>query len=138
MRKKITAFISIALFGAVLFMPAISGTAAAVDVIDPICTNQNATETPTICKDNATSTPDSQNPIFGPHSVLAKVINILSVAVGVISLFVIMVNGVKLATSMGDPTGVATARGGIIYAVIAIALVAMAQFIVRYLLSRLL
>ena len=138
MRKKLFALVGITLFASLLLVPAYGRSVSAIDVIQPVCENTNATEKPTICKDNASDARDSENPIFGPHSVLAKVTNILSVIVGVISLFVIMVNGVKLATSMGDPTGVATARGGIIYAAVALALVAVAQFIVRYILSRLL
>lgn len=108
---------------------------AAVDVLETTCDNPNPSGRPSFCEDNLTGS--SENPIFGPNSVLARVINILSFVVGIISVFVIIINALKLMTSMGDPTGVATARGGIIYASVAIVITLMAQVIVRFLLSKL-
>ena len=107
----------------------------AVDVVEEVCENPHATEKPSFCDDNAAESDD--NPIFGPDSVLAKVINILSWVVGIIAIFVIIICALKMMTSMGDPTGVAQARGGIIYASLALVITGAAQLVVRLLLSKL-
>ncbi len=72
------------------------------------------------------------------NSVIAAAINILSLIVGVISVIMIIVGGLKYITSAGDSSGVNSAKNTILYAIIGLAVTAMAQIIVRFVLGRIL
>lgn len=65
-------------------------------------------------------------------NTLAKVINMLSVVVGVISVIMMIIAGLKYTTSTGDSNSTASARNTIIYAVVGLLIVAMAQVIVKF------
>lgn len=70
------------------------------------------------------------------NNVIALVINILSVVVGVAAVIVIIISGLKFITSGGDSSSVASAKNGIIYAIVGLVVAALAQMIVRYVLKR--
>jgi cytochrome bd-type quinol oxidase subunit 2 len=65
------------------------------------------------------------------------VINAFSWVVGIISVIMIIVGGVKYITSSGDSSNVTSAKNTILYAVIGLVVVAMAQFVVLFVLSQL-
>ncbi len=65
-------------------------------------------------------------------SILESVINTLLLLIGIIAVIVIIVNGIRFATSDGDSNRVASARNGIIYAVVGIVVAMMAYAIVRF------
>lgn len=69
-------------------------------------------------------------------STLSTVVNILSIVVGVIAVFMIIIAGIRYITSNGDPGATKTARDTIIYAIIGLMIVALAQAIVRLVLTR--
>lgn len=71
----------------------------------------------------------------GLQSVLAKAINIFSLIVGVIAVIMIIVGGLKYITSGGDSSNVSGAKNTIIYALVGLVIVALAQFIVRFVLN---
>lgn len=64
------------------------------------------------------------------------VINILSIIVGVVAVVMIIVGGFKYITSGGDSGKVGGAKNTIIYAIIGLILVALAQVIVNLVLSK--
>jgi hypothetical protein len=109
----------------------------AVDVIGNVCKQQTATgSAPQVCQDNQASASDSSNPLFGPDGVLTKAVQIILVILGIVAIFVLIVNGVRLMTSGGDPSSVNSARNGIIYAVVGVVIAISAQLIVTFLLSK--
>lgn len=122
---------------AALLVPAlaVAPTVYAVDSIGQICNVADPKNKPAVCNDNSKNSTD--NPLFGPNGVLTTVINILSLIAGVISVFVILIGGIKMITSSGDPNSVASARQTVLYAVIALAIVGAAQAGVYFLLSKL-
>ena len=67
---------------------------------------------------------------------LSAVINILTVVVGIVAVIMIIINGLRFVTSGGDSNKVSSAKNGILWAVIGIAVVALAQFIVKFVLNR--
>lgn len=69
-------------------------------------------------------------------STVASVINILSMVVGVVAVIMIIVGGIKYVTSQGESAGVASAKNTIIYAVVGLIVVALAQLIVRFVVKR--
>ena len=68
---------------------------------------------------------------------VASVIHVLSVIIGIISVIVIIIQGLRFVTSGGDQKTVQGARNGIIYAIVGLVIVAMAQTIVWVLLDKL-
>jgi hypothetical protein len=64
------------------------------------------------------------------------IINILSIIVGVVAVIMIIVGGFKYITSGGDSGKVGSAKNTIIYAIIGLILVALAQIIVNVVLSQ--
>jgi hypothetical protein len=62
-------------------------------------------------------------------------INLLSFIVGIVAIVVIIIDGMKLAASNGDAQAATTARSGIVYALVALVIVSLAQFIVHFVLG---
>jgi hypothetical protein len=61
----------------------------------------------------------------------------MSILVGVICVIMIIVGGLKYVTSGGESNNVSGAKNTIMYALIGLVVVAMAQIIVHFVLSRL-
>lgn len=69
-------------------------------------------------------------------SIIKLVIQILSILAGVIAVIMLMVAGLKYVTSQGDATQITSAKNSLLYAVIGLVVVAFAQFIVKFVLSK--
>jgi hypothetical protein len=69
------------------------------------------------------------------NDVVKKVINILSWVVGVISVIMIIIAGFRYVTSGGQEKSVTGAKNTIMYAIIGLVVVALAQVIVRFIVS---
>jgi hypothetical protein len=67
-------------------------------------------------------------------AVVRTIINILSVVVGLASVIMIIVAGLKYVTSGGDSSSISNAKTTLIYAIVGLIIAAMAQFIVRFVL----
>lgn len=63
-------------------------------------------------------------------------INMLSIVAGVIAVIMIIVSGLKYITSQGDSTQAANARKSLIYSLVGLVVVVLAQFIVKFVLAR--
>jgi hypothetical protein len=63
-------------------------------------------------------------------------INIFSVVVGVIAVVMIIIGGLKYITSGGDSGNITGAKNTILYAIIGLVVVALAQFIVFFVLNK--
>lgn len=70
------------------------------------------------------------------NTLIATVINILSLVVGVVAVIMIIVGGLKYITSGGDSSNITGAKNTILYAIIGLVFVALAQVIVRFVLGR--
>ena len=70
------------------------------------------------------------------HSVLATAVDIFSFVVGFISVLMIIIGGLKYITSGGDSNGVNSAKNTILYAVVGLVIVLLAQVIVRFIINR--
>jgi cytochrome bd-type quinol oxidase subunit 2 len=125
MIKKITkqVAITIALIAALL-VPLAYATPVGADVND-------------VCQGLAL-TGESCAETDGPsvESTIALVINVLSVIVGVAAVIMIIIGGLKYITSTGDSSNVQSAKNTILYAIIGLVIVALAQVIVRFVLNR--
>lgn len=70
------------------------------------------------------------------NSIIRTVVNIFSLIVGVVAVIMIIVGGLKYITSGGDSGNVTGAKNTILYAVVGLIVVALAQFIVRFVLAK--
>lgn len=66
---------------------------------------------------------------------IAAIVAIISYVAGVVAVIMVLVSGFKFMTSAGDAGKTASARSTLIYAMIGIAVAALAQFIVQFVLS---
>jgi len=71
------------------------------------------------------------------NTLITNIVNVFSVIVGVIAVIMIIVGGFQYVTSNGDSGKISSARNTIIYALVGLVLVAVAQFIVQFVLNRL-
>lgn len=70
------------------------------------------------------------------NSVLNTVVNLLSLFVGIIAVIMIIVSGFRYVTSGGDPGKVSGAKSALIYALIGLAIAALSQVLVKYVLGK--
>lgn len=70
------------------------------------------------------------------NGLVGKIVNIISIIVGIIAVIMIIIGGFKYITSGGDAGKVTSAKNTILYAVIGIVIVALAQFIVKFVLGQ--
>lgn len=70
------------------------------------------------------------------NHIITLIINIFSLIVGVIAVIMIIVGGLKYITSGGDSGNISSAKNTILYAVIGLVVVALAQFVVRFVLTK--
>lgn len=70
------------------------------------------------------------------NDLIADVINIFSLVVGVVSVIMIIIGGLKYITSGGESGNITGAKNTILYAIIGLVVVALAQVIVKFVLTR--
>ena len=90
----------------------------------------NTDSTATDCDTVTTGSTDKVN------STITQVVNIFSTLVGVIAVIMIIFGGLRYITSGGDSGKITTAKNTIIYALIGLVVVALAQFIVKFVLNK--
>lgn len=78
---------------------------------------------------------NTSDPSTNLKSIATTIIKYFSYIVGVIAIIFILYGGFKYITSGGDSSKVTTAKNAIIYAIIGLIIVALAQFIVNFVLG---
>lgn len=127
-KKLITGSVLFALLAAVLVIPG-RVLAAPADIQGSLCAGVNLD----VRENCDPSDADGENRI---NNLITSVINIFSLVVGVIAVIMIIIGGLKYIMSSGDSNNITSAKNTILYAIIGLVIVAMAQFIVKFVLSR--
>ena len=70
------------------------------------------------------------------NSIVATVVNILSGIVGVVAVVMIVIAGFKYVTSGGDEGGIRSAKNTLVYAIVGLVIVVLAQSIVAFVLNK--
>jgi len=70
-------------------------------------------------------------------NIVHTIVNLLSAIVGIVAVIMIIVGGFRYITSGGNDTSVTAAKNTILYAIIGLVVVALAQILVRFTLSKL-
>lgn len=79
---------------------------------------------------------DVQTGTQGINNIITTVVNIFSVVVGIVSVIMIIYGGFLYVTSGGDSGKVTNAKNAIVYAIVGLVVVALAQFIVQFVLDK--
>lgn len=66
---------------------------------------------------------------------MATIVNLLSYIVGIVAVIMVIVAGFKYITSGGDSAKVSSAKSTLVYAIVGLIIVALAQFIVHFVLG---
>lgn len=67
--------------------------------------------------------------------LVRRVINVLSILVGAVSVIMIIIGGFRYIISGGDSAGVSAAKNTILYAIVGLVIVLFAQVIIRFVYS---
>jgi cytochrome bd-type quinol oxidase subunit 2 len=70
------------------------------------------------------------------QNIVTTIVNIFSIVVGIVAVIMIVVGGFKYITSGGDSGNITSAKNTIVYAVIGLVIVALAQFLVQFVLKQ--
>ena len=121
---------SIMLLAPALAMPLTAH--AAGDIVNSVCTGTdlNFTTTPGTC------TATTGNAVGTINNIVTLIINVFSVIVGIVAVIMIVVGGFRYVTSGGNDQNVASAKNTILYAIIGLVIVALAQIIVKFVLNK--
>jgi len=100
------------------------------NIDDNLCKGANLDVTDGTC---STDPVEAQQTV---NDIIATVINIFSIVVGVTAVIMIIVGGFQYITSGGDSGKVTTAKNTILFAIVGLVIVALAQVIVNFVLSK--
>lgn len=137
MIQKIRKFIVIGVASLTLMTPAaalplVGGLVAADNITTQLCGGVDAASGDQNCN-STTNTTDAASGIKG---IATTIVNVFSVIVGAAAVIMIIYGGFRYITSGGDSGKVGNAKNTLIYAIIGLVIVALAQLIVRYVLTQ--
>ncbi len=117
-------------------VPGIASRVVAADAIqDSLCGGINAaangtsTTTTTGCSGGTSNTDNTLT------SIAKTIVNIFSIVVGATAVIMIIYGGFRYITSGGDSNKVGSAKNALIYAIVGLIIVALAQVIVHFVLN---
>lgn len=119
---------TLGVFGLLLVPALVPATAGAQDIQSNLCKGVNFSTTDDNC-----SEAEAEESV---NSIITTIIDIFSLVVGFVSVIMIIVGGFKYITSGGNDASVAGAKNTILFAIVGLVIVALAQVIVRFVLSR--
>ncbi len=118
-----------------LFVPAVAtGGAAAVDIFHNTCGTSGSSTS--VCHDvnGQGGNTGTNNPVV---RIIKDAINVLSFVIGVAAVIGVIVSALRMIISSGDSNAIATARSSLLYSLVGIAVVVLAQSIVVFVLDKL-
>ena len=129
-RNVILVAVAALALGVPLLVPALGGVAGADTISDNLCkgTNQAAGSTGGCGTAGTAGSTDLSG-------IASKIVTIFSIIVGVVAVIMIIYGGFKYITSGGDSNNVSAAKNTLIYAIIGLIIVALAQIIVHYVIN---
>ena len=131
MIKRIKILIATLTISGMIFIP--------LGIAMPIAVYAVPNTTPSLCNGVNLSVQngscDGQGASNAIDSIIKWVLNIFSVIVGIAAVIMIVVGGLKYTISGGDSARVSGAKDTILFAIVGLVVVALAQIIVHYVLA---
>lgn len=136
MTKKLKDIISLVILSLALAVPALAVPATvgaqSPDISEGLCAGADLNTEGNCSSGSQQEAEDKVN------DIITTVINIFSLVVGVVSVIMIIIGGFKYITSGGDSGNVTGAKNTILYAIVGLVIVALAQIIVQFVLGKVL
>lgn len=130
-KEVLTAIIVSAAFLVPVAVPA--AVSAATEIEGGLCTGAELKFETGSGTGDCSGSEDASNKL---NDIIKTTINVVSVIVGVVAVVMIIFGGLKYITSGGDSGNVSSAKNTIIYAIVGLVVVALAQFIVKFVLDK--
>lgn len=90
-----------------------------------------------LCTDSkAASDPTATNPISGPNGLIVKVSQVVAIAAGAVAVIILLIASIQYITSNGDSNNIKKSRETILYCLIGLIVIALAQTLVQYIVTR--
>jgi len=129
-KKNIALLISAVVIALAAGLVAAPAMTSAQDIQDNLCGGAQGLSI--TGGDDCTATEEANDDV---NTLITNIVNIFSIVVGIIAVIMIIVGGFKYITSSGDSGNVTSAKNTIMYAIIGLIIVALAQIIVRFVLN---
>lgn len=132
MKKMRLKIIIAGLFSLVATALSVAPVFAQVDPTADICRREpNAA----VCETSNTAR-SGTNVLFGQNGLITRIAQTIVFIGGILSVIMIMVGGITIATSKGEPGGINSGRTTIIYSVVGLVIAIFAQAIVTFVLQK--
>lgn len=130
MITKIKQLITVFALGFTLLVPVLAVGTAGAQIQESLCSGANLGDagTPGDCTEDSGGT--------DINGIVNFIVDTFSWIVGIVSVIMIIFGGFRYITSGGDSSKVTNAKNTIIYAIIGLVIVALAQFIVNFVVSK--
>lgn len=132
--RLLTASVLLLLSVSLGFAATASAQTAQQQIDNGLCTGSNLEFTDNPTDQCAAAGNDATSQI---NNIVHTIVNLLSAIVGIVAVIMIIVGGFRYITSGGNDTSVTAAKNTILYAIIGLVVVALAQVVVRFTLSKL-
>lgn len=140
MIQKIKRLLFITIASSSLLAPGLAvtltATAFATSPADYVCEGANNAASGSTTAGSDTSCASSNAGGVDINKVANEIVNVFSVIVGATAIIMIIYGGFRYITSGGDSGRVGTAKNTLIYAIVGLIIVALAQVIVHYVLNK--
>lgn len=117
-----------------LAVTAISGVPASAQV-DPTADVCKKQPDAAVCETSNTAK-SGTNVLLGQNGLITRIAQTIVYIGGILSVIMIIIGGITITTSKGDPGGINSGRTTIIYAVIGLVIAIFAQAIVTFVLQK--
>lgn len=128
MKRLISGFLSA--FCLLTVALATTAPALAYNPFGGACSN-GAAGSSTVCKTKGTS-----DPVTGSTGVIVKITHLIAIVAGIAAVIIIIIAGIRYIISGGDSAKTASAKNTIIYAVVGLVVIVLAQAIITFIVSR--
>lgn len=85
-----------------------------------------------ICQDRNKTT----NPVTGSNGAIVKGAHLVGLVAGIAAIIMLIIAAIKYVTSGGDPSGTSSAKNTMIYALVGIIVIVLAESIITFVVSR--
>lgn len=127
-------FLVVLILMAATLAPAVPASAA--NLFPGGCGAGSANGTPAVCNDvrGQSANNGTNDPIV---HIITVAVQVIAYIIGIASVIGILAASLRMITSGGDSQAVASARSGVLYCLIGVAIAALAQVLVMFVLSKL-
>lgn len=133
MIKKLKSTLMVAAAAFALLTPALVPAVASADINNSDFSNNACSGTNGNLSGGATNCSGGTSAL---QDLIKTVVNVFSIVVGVIAVIMIVIGGLKYITSGGESSNISSAKTTIVYALVGLVIVALAQFIVHFVLNK--